>query len=243
MTNISKYTVKKGFYREVEDVDIYIPSSSIFIKDNTNCGDGLHDGHYHFLGIAPYKEFQDFIDFIDEDDDAPDYIDCHYGLGKEWVLFEVKNVDDKGQFNVVSVEEFNKICDFKKYCIAAWKEGEVKSLRKIKYINSIYDIEVIDADPHSIITCNIELSDLYFLYKRDYYVVSSKNNIINMYWKQMVYNALTSMGIPCYKSYDNNINMGAAVMLYSDMLNFNCDDRDLLTFHRLINFKEYKKLY
>ena len=243
MANISKYTVKKGFYRKVEEVEIYIPSSSIFIKDNTNCGDGLHDSHYHFLGIAPYKEFHDFIDFIDEDDDAPDYIDCYYALGKEWVLFEVKNVDDKGQFNVVSIEEFNKICDFKKYCIAAWNEGEVKSLRKIKYINSIYDIEVIDVDPHSIMTYSIELSDLFFLYKRDYHVVSSKNNIINMYWKQMVYNALRSMGIPCYKSYDNNINMGAAVMLHSDIKNFNCDDRTILTYYRLINFKEYKKLY
>ena len=64
-----------------------------------------------------------------------------------------------------------------------------------------------------------------------------------MYWKQMVYNALTSMGIPCNKSYNKEIDLGSAVMLHSDIKNFNCDDRTILTYHRLMNFKEYKKLY
>ena len=48
MTGINTYTVKMGFYNEVKDVEIYVPSSAVFIKDNKNCGDGLHEGHYHF---------------------------------------------------------------------------------------------------------------------------------------------------------------------------------------------------
>ena len=57
MTGINTYTVKKGFYKEVNEVEIYVPSSAVFIKDNNYCGDGLNKGHYHFHGIAPYKDF------------------------------------------------------------------------------------------------------------------------------------------------------------------------------------------
>ena len=31
MTGINTYTVKKGFYKEVKEVEIYVPSSAVFI--------------------------------------------------------------------------------------------------------------------------------------------------------------------------------------------------------------------
>ena len=144
LTGINTYTVKKGFYKEVKEVEIYVPSSAVFIKDDKNCGDGLHEGHYHFIGIAPYKDFYALLDYMD-DENKYDHIGCHYCLGKDWVLFEILNVDDNNQLNTVSVEKFNSICDFSKYCIGAFKDGEIMIMRKIKRFNSLYDIEVINS--------------------------------------------------------------------------------------------------
>ena len=36
MTGIITYTVKKGFYKEINEVEIYVPSTAVFIKDNKN---------------------------------------------------------------------------------------------------------------------------------------------------------------------------------------------------------------
>ena len=238
MTGIITYTVKKGFYNEVKEVEIYVPSSAVFIKDNKNCGDGLHEGHYHFLGIAPYKDFCEFMKYMD-DEDKPDYIGCQYYLGKDWVLFEIKNVDDNNQFNTVYVDEFNNICDFSKYCIGAFKAGELMIMRKIKRFNSLYDIEVIDAEPHCLDRWSVDLHNLFFNNISKYHVVTKKGNIINMYWKQMIYNALTSMGIPCSKTYNKNIDIYGAKYLYDTIINFNCTDEDIALYSDLINFKKY----
>jgi hypothetical protein len=241
MTGINTYTVKKGFYNEVNEVEIYVPSSAVFIKDNIYCGDGLHEGHYHFLGIAPYKDFYEFMKYMD-DEDKSDYIGCQYYLGKDWVLFEIKNVDDNNQFNTVSVEKFNSICDFSKYCIGAFKDGELMIMRKIKCFNSLYDIEVIDAEPHCLEKWSVDLHCLFFNNIRKYRAVTKKSNVINMYWKQMVYNALTNMGIPCNKAYNKNIDMDKAKYLYDTIINFNCTDEDIALYGDITNFKKYVKL-
>jgi hypothetical protein len=241
MNGIKTYTVKKGFYKEVKEVEIYVPSSAVFIKDDKNCGDGLHEGHYHFLGIAPYKEFYEFMKYMD-DEDKSDYIGCQYYLGKDWVLFEILNVDDNNQLNTVSVEKFNSICDFSKYCIGAFKDGELMIMRKIKRFNSLYDIEVIDAEPHCLERWSVDLHCLFFNNIRRYRAVTNKSNVINMYWKQMVYNALTSMGIPCNKAYNKNIDMDKAKHLYDTIINFNCTDEDIALYGDITNFKKYVKL-
>lgn len=59
------------------------------------------------------------------------------------------------------------------------------------------------------------------------------------YWKQMVYNALTSMGIPCNKRYDKNIDIYGSKYLYDAIINFNCTDEDIALYSDLINFKKY----
>jgi hypothetical protein len=63
-----------------------------------------------------------------------------------------------------------------------------------------------------------------------------------MYWKQMVYNALTNMGIPCNKTYDKNIDMYKAKYLYDTIINFNCTEEDIALYSDIINFKKYVKL-
>lgn len=241
MTGINTYTVKKGFYKEVKKVEIYVPSSAVFIKDNNYCGDGLNEGHYHFLGIAPYKDFYALLDYMD-DEDKPDHIGCHYCLGKDWVLFEIKDVDDNNQFNTVSVEKFNNICNFSKYCIGAFKDGQLMVMRKIKRFNTLYDIEVIDAEPHCLDRWSVDLHCLFFNNIRKYRVVTKKSNVINMYWKQMVYNALTSMGIPCNKTYNKNIDIYGAKYLYDTIINFNCTEEDIALYSDIINFRKYVKL-
>lgn len=240
MTGIITYIVKKGFYKEVKEIEICVPSSAVFIKDNIYCGDGLNEGHYHFLGIAPYKDFYAVLKYMD-DEDKPDYIGCHYCLGKDWVLFEIKNVDDNNQINTVSIENFNSICDFSKYCIGAFKYGELMIMRKIKSFNSLYDIEVIDVEPHSLDRWSVDLHCLFFNNIPKYHVITKKSNIINMYWKQMVYNALTSMGISCNKTYNKNIDMIKAKYLYDSIINFNCMDEDIALYSDIINFKKYVK--
>lgn len=241
MTGINTYKVKKGFYKGVEEVEIYVPSSAVFIKDNKICGDGLDEGHYHFLGIAPYKDFYEVLDYVDSEDKT-DYIGCHYCLGKEWVLFEILNIDDNNQFNTVYIDMFNNICDFSKYCIGAFRDGELMIMRKIKRFNSLYDIEVIDAETHCLDRCNVDLHCLFFGNIRKYHTVAKKSNVINMYWKQMVYNALTSMGIPCNKTYYKNIDIYGAKYLYDTIINFNCTDEDIALYSDIINFKKYVKL-
>ena len=72
-----------------------------------------------------------------------------------------------------------------------------------------------------------------------YRVVTKKSNVINMYWKQMVYNALTNMDIPCNKSYNKNIDIYGSKYLYDTIINFNCTDEDIALYSDLINFKKY----
>ncbi len=241
MSGINTYTIKKGFYKEVKEVEIYIPSSAIFIKDDKNCGDGLNEGHYHFLGISPHKDFFEMLKYMDNEDKF-DYIGCHYCLGKDWVLFEILNADDNNQFNTVNVEKFNNICDFSKYCIGAFNAGELMIMRKIKRFNSLYDIEVIDAEPHCLDRWSVVLHNLFFGNIRKYHTVAKKGNVINMYWKQMVYNALTSMGIPCNKLYNKNIDIYGAKYLYDTIINFNCTDEDIALYCDIFNFRKYVKL-
>ena len=241
MSEIKTYTVKKGFYDEVKEVEIYIPASAIFIKDNNYCGDGLHEGHYHFLGIAPYKDFFELLKYMD-DEDKFDYLGVYNSLGDDWVLFEILNMDDNNQLNTVSVEKFNSICDFSKYCIGAFKDGELMVMRKIKRFNSLYDIEVIDAVPDCIDRWSVDLNCLFFGNIHKYRAVAKKSNVINMYWKQMVYNALTSMGIPCSKTYNKNIDIYGAKYLYDTIINFNCTEEDIALYSDIINFRKYVKL-
>ena len=240
MANFISYKVKKGYYHDIEDIIIDIPASTIFIKDNTNPEDGLHDGHYHFLGICPYKEFYQLMDYIDINN-FDNHIDDYYDLDKDYVLFRVRNTDDMNCFNCVTPTEFNKTCDFTKYCIAVFKNGELSIMRKIKYINSVSDIEVIDVNSHCLDRWSVNLNMLFFNNLNSHKVVIKKNNIINMYYKQMVYNALTSMAIPCNKSYNKNINIKAIEYIHSDIINFNFTDEDIILYDKLINFKTYIK--
>lgn len=241
MTGIKTYTVKKGFYKEVKEVEIYVPSSAVFIKDNNYCGDGLHEGHYHFLGIAPHKDFFELLKYMD-DEDRFDHLGVYNSLGDEWVLFEIIDVDDNNQLNTVSVDKFNSICDFSKYCIGAFKDGELMVMRKIKRFNSLYDIEVIDAVPHCLDRWSVDLHCLFFGNIRKCRAIAKKSNVINMYWKQMVYNALTNMGIPCNKTYNKNIDMDKAKYLYDTIINFNYTDEDIALYSDITNFKKYVKL-
>mgnify|MGYP006976633681 CR=1 FL=1 len=52
---IQKVTIKKGFYDSVEDIDIYIPSTAVWINEQSTEG-RCHSGNFHYLGIVPYKE-------------------------------------------------------------------------------------------------------------------------------------------------------------------------------------------
>lgn len=241
MVNFNKYNIKKGFYHSVDNVDIYIPSSSIFIKDNTNPEDGLHDGHYHFLGICPYKDFYNLMDYMD-DNNFTIHIDDYYDLDKDYVLFRVRDTDDKNQFNCVTPEEFNKVCDFTNYCIADFKDGNLEVIRKIKYINSVSDIEVIDAQPNCLDRWSVNLNMLFFSNLRKHMIVTKKNNLVNMYYKQMVYNALTSMNIHCDKSFNKNINFEIIKTLYDNVIKMNDNfEKNVIQFDNLIKFKEYIK--
>jgi hypothetical protein len=241
MENFNIYKVKKGFYNSVDIVDVYIPTSAMFIKDNTNPEDGLHNGHYHYLGICPYKDFYKVMEYMD-DNNIFIHIDDYYNLNNDYVLFRIKDTNDNNQFNCVTPEEFNKVCDFTKYCIVAFKNGELTVIRKIKYINTVSDIEVIDVEPNCLDRWSVDLHCLFFGNMHKYRTVAKKSNVINMYWKQMVYNALTNMDIPCNKTYNKNIDMDKAKYLYDTIINFNCTEKDIALYSDIINFKKYIKL-
>lgn len=247
MANFNKYKIKKGFYNSVDEVEIYIPSSSIFIKDNTDPDDGLHDGHYHYLGICPYKDFYNVMEYM-EDNDIYIHIDDYYSLNNDYILFRVKDTIDNNQFNCVTPEEFNKVCDFTKYCIVAFKDGKLEVIRKIKYINSVSDIEVIDAESNCLDRWSVNLNMLFFSNIHKHLIIIKKNNIVNMYYKQMVYNALTSMGIPCNKSFNKNINFEIIKTIHdkciSDISTFssgNISSENIKLYDELIHFKKYIK--
>jgi hypothetical protein len=242
MVNFNKYQIKKGFYHSVDDVDIYIPSSSIFIKDNTDPEEGLHDGHYHYLGICPYKDFYKVMDYIDYNG-IFSYINEYHDLNNDYVLFSIKDANDNNQFNCVTPEEFNKVCDFTKYCIVSFKDGNLEVIRKIKHINSVSDIEVIDAQPNCLDRWSVNLYMLFFSNRHKHLIITKKNNIVNMYYKQMVYNALTSMRIPCNKSFNKNINFEIIKTIYdkciSDISTISTENVKL--YDELIHFKKYIK--
>ena len=242
MANFNHFKIKKGFYKSLGVVEIYLPSSSIFIKDNTNPEDGLNGGHYHFLGICPYKDFYNLMDYMDSNK-LVNHIDDYYDLNYEYVLFRIRNTNDNEQFNCVTPEEFNKVCDFTKYCIVAFKDGVLNVIRKIKYINSVSDIEVIDAESNCLDKWSVDLDTLFFSNLHSHLIITKKNNIVNMYYKQMVYNALTSMGMPCNKSFNKNINFEIIKSTHDKCFDYNSgfSTENVKLFDELKHFKKYIK--
>ena len=56
MSTLIKYTVKKGYYNEVNDVDLYLPSKLHLVFKDGNIGECCHAGHNHYMGFMKYSE-------------------------------------------------------------------------------------------------------------------------------------------------------------------------------------------
>ena len=260
---IQKVTIKKGFYDSVEDIDIYIPSTAVWINEQSTEG-RCHSGNFHYLGIVPYKDYLEYDKFMQKniesetgDSDFETYLDyfVKFIIGKEYVLFGLSDANDMGQFNMVSVDTFNSICDFSKYTVIRLKRFEIEYIGKIKRINGLYNIEVVTVNKETIDTGIWKLES--FLYKQnyddDYITIIKKNNIVTKYYRQAVYNILSASGIPVKKSWNYNINLNAIKEQQEYMSNkydvFNLTEEqttefteDMILLHKLFRFKKYMTL-
>lgn len=257
---IQKVTIKKGFYDSVEDIEIYIPSTAVWICEQSTEG-RCHSGNFHYLGIVPYKDYLEYDKFMQKniedetsDSDFETYLDyfVKFFIGKEYVLFGLTDANDMGQFNMVSVDEFNTICDFSKYTVIRLKRFNIEYIGKIKRINGLYSVEAVTITNDNIDTGFWKLESLLHKqnYDDDYITVIKKNNIVNKYYKQSVYNILSASGIPVKKSWNYNINLNAIKEQQEYMSNkydvFNLTEEqtdefteDMKFLHKLFNFKKY----
>jgi hypothetical protein len=191
------------------------------------------------------------------DADFETYLDyfIKFIIGKEYVLFGLSDANDMGQFNIVSVDTFNSICDFSKYTVIRLKRFEIEYIGKIKRINGLYSAEVVTVTNENIDTGVWKLES--FLYKQnyddDYVTIIKKNNVVNKYYKQAVYNILSASGIPVKKSWNSNINLNAIkehqdyMSKTYDLFNISDDEKtkfieDMKFLHKLFNFKKYMTL-
>ena len=257
---IQKVTIKKGFYDSVEDVEIYIPSTTVWICEQPTEG-RCHSGNYHYLGLVPYRDYLEYDKFMQKniedetsDSDFETYLDyfVKFFIGKEYVLFGLSDANDMNQFNTVSVDTFNSICDFSKYTVILLKRFEIEYIGKIKRINGLYNAEVVTINKETIDTCVWKLESLLYKqnYDDDYITIVKKNTVVNKYYKQMVYNILSVSGIPVNKSWNSNINLNAIkehqeyMSKTYDLLKISDDEKikfmeDLKLLHKLFNFNKY----
>ena len=257
---IQKVTIKKGFYDSVEDIEIYIPSTTVWINEQSTEG-RCHSGNFHYLGIVPYKDYLEYDKFMQKniesetgDSDFETYLDyfVKFIIGKEYVLFGLSDANDMDQFNMVSVDKFNTICDFSKYTIIRLKRFDIEYIGKIKRINGLYSAEVVTINNETIDTGFWKLETLLYKqnYDDDYITIVKKNNVVNKYYKQMIYNILSSSGIPVKKSWNYNINLNAIkeqqeyISKTYDLINISDDEKnkfieDMKLLHKLFNFKKY----
>lgn len=257
---IQKITIKKGFYDSVEDIEIYIPSTAVWINEQSTEG-RCHSGNFHYLGIVPYKDYLEYDKFMQKhietetvDSDFETYLDyfVKFLIGKEYVLFGLSDANDMGQFNMVSVDTFNSICDFSKYTVIRLKRFEIEYIGKIKRINGLYSAEVVTVNKETIDTGVWKLESLLYRqnYDDDYITVIKKNNVVDKYYKQVVYNILSASGIPVKKSWNSNINLNAIKEQQEYMSNkydvFNLTEEqtdefteDMKILHKLFNFNKY----
>ena len=257
---IQKVTIKKGFYDSVEDVEIYIPSTAVWINEQSTEG-RCHSGNFHYLGIVPYKDYLEYDKFMQKhikdetsDSDFETYLDyfVKFFIGKEYVLFGLSDANDMSQFNMVSIDTFNSICDFSKYTIIRLKRFEIEYIGKIKRINGLYNAEVVTVNKETIDTGIWKLESLLHKqnYDDDYITIIKKNNIVTKYYRQAIYNILSASGIPVKKSWNYNINLNAIKEQQEYMSNkydvFNLTEEqtdefteDMKFLHKLFNFKKY----
>lgn len=257
---IQKITIKKGFYDSVEDVEIYIPSTAVWICEQSTEG-RCHSGNFHYLGIVPYKDYLEYDKFMQKnigdetgDSDFETYLDyfVKFFIGKEYVLFGLSDANDKNQFNMVSVDTFNSICDFSKYTVIRLKRFEIEYIGKIKRINGLYSAEVVTVNKETIDTGFWKLESLLYKqnYDDDYITIIKKNNIVTKYYRQAVYNILSASGIPVKKSWNYNINLNAIKEQQEHMSKtydvFNLTEEqttefseDMKLLHKLFNFNKY----
>ena len=216
---IQKVTIKKGFYDSVEDIEIYVPSTIVWINEQSTEG-RCHSGNFHYLGIVPYKDYLEYDKFMQKhiedetsDSDFETYLDyfVKFFIGKEYVLFGLSDANDMSQFNMVSIDTFNSICDFSKYTIIRLKRFEIEYIGKIKRINGLYNAEVVTVNKETIDTGIWKLESLLHKqnYDDDYITIIKKNNIVTKYYRQAIYNILSASGIPVKKSWNYNINLNA----------------------------------
>ena len=200
------------------------------------------------------KFMQKHIESETGDADFETYLDyfVKFIIGKEYVLFGLPDANDMGQFNMVSVDTFNSICDFSKYTIIRLKRFEIEYIGKIKRINGLQNVEAVTVTKETIDTSIWNLESL--LYKQnfddDYITAIKKNNIATKYYKQAVYNILSASGIPVKKSWNSNINLNGIKEQQEYMSNkydiFNLTDEqtaefteDMKLLHTLMHFKKY----
>lgn len=255
---IQKVTIKKGFYNSVEDIEIYVPSTTVWICEHHTEG-RCHSGNFHYLGLVPYKDYLEYDKFMKNrmkitDVDFEMYIDYFttFIIGKEYVLLGLSDANDMDQFNIVSTDEFNAICDFTKYTVIRLKRFEIEYIGKIKRINGLYNVEAVTITNENINTSIWNLDTLLHCqnYDDDYLTIVKKNTVVNKYYKQMVYNILSTSGIPVNKSWNSNINLNAIkehqeyMSKTYDLLNISDDEKikfmeDLKLLHKLFNFNKY----
>jgi hypothetical protein len=260
---IQKVTIKKGFYDSVEDVEIYIPSTAVWINEQSTEG-RRHSGNFHYLGIVPYKDYLEYDKFMQKniedetsDSDFETYLDyfVKFFIGKEYVLFGLSDANDMGQFNMVSVDTFNSICDFSKYTVIRLKRFEIEYIGKIKRINGLYSAEVVTVNKETIDTGVWKLESLLHKqnYDDDYITIIKKNNVVTKYYRQAIYNILSTSGIPVKKSWNYNINLNAIKEQQEYMSKtydvFNLTDEqtaefteDMKFLHKLMHFNKYMTL-
>lgn len=100
MVELVKYTIKKGFYNKVKEVDIYLPKELHLVYCDGSIGEVCHTGHNHYMGFTRYNE-----DLRKEVSDANNFVNT-YRFG-DLLLFKIDDISDNN--NVLPVYDYKEM--------------------------------------------------------------------------------------------------------------------------------------
>lgn len=132
MSTLIKYTVKKGFYKQVKEVDIYLPKGLCLVYCDGSIGDCCHVGHNHYMGFTRYSE-----DLRKEVSDANKWVNT-YRFG-DLLLFKIDDIlDDNNVLPVYDYKEMMEEFKLNDYFIIYKKPTLYKT--NIAYDNILNDV-------------------------------------------------------------------------------------------------------
>lgn len=132
MDELIKYTVKKGFYNQVNEVDIYLPNGLRLVYCDGSVGEVCHTGHNHYMGFTRYNE-----NLRKEVSEANRWVNT-YRFG-DLLLFKIDDIlDDNNVLPVYDYKEMMEEFKLNNYFIIYKKPTLYKT--KINYETVINDV-------------------------------------------------------------------------------------------------------